>query len=304
MFPATRSIQKEMLPIVDRDGLTKPTIQIIIEECLSAGIEEVCIVVEKDGQGPFREHFRPLTEEETRVFAGKDWAIQAGKRLGEISERISYVEQPSPQGFGHAVYQTKEWVNGESFVLLLGDHIYTTPDRVPSPVAQIIQVAAETSGNVTGVRLDRENEVGVTGIIRGRLRDHAIAADAPGQSYDILALKEKPTPEEARENLRTEGVRDGYYLGHFGIHLFTSEIFESLGYLIANDIRVKNEFQLTSGQELLLRRSLLGEASPYSAAFLNASRWDIGMPDVYLESFAAYGMRGPFADRLKTIVND
>ena len=49
LFPATRSIQKELLPLVDRDGLAKPTIQIIIEECLQSGIEDICIVVGKDG---------------------------------------------------------------------------------------------------------------------------------------------------------------------------------------------------------------------------------------------------------------
>src|SRR5215468_10517780 len=110
MFPATRSIQKELLPLVDRDGLVKPTLQIIIEECLQAGIEEVCIVVERGGQGPFREHFRPLTEDDRRIFASKPQLLATGERLGEIAEHIRYVEQPSPEGFGHAVYQAKDFV--------------------------------------------------------------------------------------------------------------------------------------------------------------------------------------------------
>ena len=76
-FPATRSIQKELLPLVDRDGITKPTIQIILEECFAAGIEEACIVVERGGQGPFREHFRAPTDDERRVFAAKPWADRA-----------------------------------------------------------------------------------------------------------------------------------------------------------------------------------------------------------------------------------
>lgn len=304
MFPATRAIQKELLPLVDRDGLCKPTIQIIVEECLGAGIEEVCIVVERGGQGPFREHFRAFTDDEKRVFEKKPELYAAGERLGKISERISYVEQPSPEGFGHAVYQAKEWVGNESFVLLLGDHVYTTRAGVPSPVAQMITVANETGGSVTGVRLDPESDVSVTGVLKCEPRNSGLAADAPGQSYNILALKEKPTPEEARATLHTAGVQEGYYLCHFGIHLFTSGIFDCLGHLIDNNIRVKNEFQLTSGQELLLERSLSGTGTPYGAVFLDADRWDIGMPDVYLESLTAYGLRGPFAARIKSVTVD
>ena len=304
MFPATRAIQKEMLPLVDLDGLAKPTIQIIVEECLSSGIEEVCIVVERGGSGPFREHFREFTDAERPLFARKPELYLAGERLGEISKRISYVEQPSPEGFGHAVYQAKDWVGDEPFVLLLGDQVYTTRRGVTSPVTQLMATAYETGGSVTGVRLDPESDVAVTGVLRCAARVSTLAADSPGQSYNILALKEKPTPVEARATLRSEGVRNGYYLCHFGIHLFTPEIFDCLGHLIKNDIRVKNEFQLTSGQELLLERSLSGAAPPYSALFVDAERWDIGMPDVYLESLAAYGMRGPFADRLKATVDN
>ncbi len=121
--------------------------------------------------------------------------------------------------------------------------------------------------------------------------------DAPGQIYDILALKEKPTVEEARE-LTTPGVADGWYLAHFGLHLFTADIFSCLGELIERNLRVKNEFQLTSAQELLLQRSLRGDAPPYRAAFLDGARWDTGKPDVYLETLLALAQRGPFAGHL------
>ncbi|MDX1934054.1 MAG: sugar phosphate nucleotidyltransferase [Capsulimonadales bacterium] len=294
MFPATRSIQKELLPLIDRDGLVKPTLQIIIEECLEAGIEEVCIVVERGGQGPFREHFRGFSDDERRVFASKPALLAAGERLGEIAAHLSYVEQPSPEGFGHAVYQARDFVGDEPFLLLLGDHVYTVPDGERSCVAQILNVGAENGGSVTSVRLDPETAVSVTGVVRCRARNPELPADAPGQVYDILALREKPTPAEAKD-FATEGVPEGYYLCHFGLHLFTPEIFDCLGHLIETETRVKNEFQLTSGQELLLRRSLAGEAPPYRAAFLNGTRWDIGMPDVYLETLAAYGRRGPYA---------
>jgi UTP--glucose-1-phosphate uridylyltransferase len=298
MFPATRSIQKELLPLVDADGVVKPTIQVIVEDCVAAGIEQVCIVVEKDGQGPFREHFRPFTDDERRVFAKKPDLLAAGEKLGALSERISYVEQPSPEGFGHAVYQAREFVGDEPFLLLLGDHVYTTPAGVASPVAQLLDIAAESGGSVTSVRLDPEDGVSVTGVLKCEPLKAALPADAPGQLYDILALKEKPTPEEARASLRTPGVPDGFYLAHFGLHLFAPDVFDCLRELIESDTRVKNEFQLTSAQELLLKRAQSGAGPSYRAAYLQGTRWDIGVPDGYLETLAAFGRRGPFAAAL------
>jgi len=296
-FPATRSIQKELLPLVDSDGLTKPTIQIIIEECLASGIEEVCIVVEKDGQKPFRDHFRALTDDEQRVFSSKPWAIEAGDRLAEMEQRITYVEQPAPEGFGHAVYQAKDFAGDEPFLLLLGDHVYTTPPGVAPCVQQLLDIAAREGGSVTSVRLDPESAVSVTGIVKCEPRDKSRPADASGQSFDILALKEKPTVEEAKA-FATPGIPDGYYLCHFGLHLFTPEIFDALGHLIETNTRVKNEFQLTAAQELLLQKSLNGEAPAYRAALLDGTRWDTGVPDGYLETLLALGQRGPFAPHL------
>jgi UTP--glucose-1-phosphate uridylyltransferase len=296
-FPATRSIQKELLPLVDRDGVTKPTIQVILEECFASGIEEVCVVVERDGQGPFREHFRAPTDDERRVFSSKPWAVEQADRLSDMASRLTYVEQPSPEGFGHAVYQAREFVGDEPFLLLLGDHVYTTPTGVPPCVAQILDVGAREGGSVTSVRLDPESGVSVTGVVKCRLRDGQRPADAPGQVYDILALKEKPTPEEAKA-FATPGVPEGWYLCHFGLHLFTPEIFDCLHQLIATDTRVKNEFQLTSAQELLLERSLRGDAPAYRAAFLDGTRWDTGVPDGYLETLLALAQRGPYAAHL------
>jgi UTP--glucose-1-phosphate uridylyltransferase len=296
-FPATRSIQKELLPLVDRDGVTKPTIQVIIEECLVSGIEEICVVVEKNGEGPFREHFRPLEAAERRVFSSKPWALEQADRLADMATRMHYVEQPSPEGFGHAVYQARDWVGDEPFLLLLGDHVYTAPNDTLPCIAQILDVGEKTGGSVTSVLLEPESAVGATGVVKCNPRNPALSATAPGQVYDILALKEKPTAEEARA-LTTPGVADGWYLAHFGLHLFTPEIFACLGELIEGNIRVKDEFQLTSGQERLLQRALAGKAPAYHAAFLNGTRWDTGKPDVYLETLLALAQRGPFAARL------
>ena len=280
MFPATRAIQKEMLPLIDTDGLVKPTIQLIAEACVAAGIEEVCIVVENGGGQAFREHFRAFTDEEKHVFAGKDWLLAEGEKLASLAERITYVEQPSPEGFGHAVFQAKDFAAGEPILLLLGDHVYTG-----DPLGQLLAAGEASGGSVTGVRVEPESGVSVTGIIQGKALGEGL--------YEILALQEKPTVAEVQA-LRTEGLADKTYLGHFGIHLFTSEIFDCLGELIATNTRVKNEFQLTSGQELLWKRN----PDSYRALLVEGERWDIGLPDEYLKTLIKFGRLGPHASVL------
>jgi len=94
----------------------------------------------------------------------------------------------------------------------------------------------------------------------------------------------------------------GFYLCHFGLHLFTPEIFACLGELIETDTRVKNEFQLTSGQAKLLERSQRGEAPPYRAAYLQGERWDIGLPHEYLKTLVAYAKRGPYAEEVNRML--
>src|SRR3712207_4546378 len=115
-FPATRAIQKELLPLVDCDGITKPTMQIIVEECLASGIEDICLVVAKGDAEPFQRHFSRLSEEERRIFRNKEWALAQADALRRMQERITYVEQPAPEGYGNAVYQAREFVGDEPFL--------------------------------------------------------------------------------------------------------------------------------------------------------------------------------------------
>src|SRR5437660_11440660 len=94
MFPATTTIQKEMLPLMDRDGICKPAIQIIIEEALDSGIDEVCLVVNRHNRPQIESHFRALPAEEMRLFKGKDWALLQEARIQQIASRLTFVEQP------------------------------------------------------------------------------------------------------------------------------------------------------------------------------------------------------------------
>ena len=106
-YPASTAVQKEMFPLVDRDGLTKPVIQIIGEEAIDSGIEQICIITQPGEEGLYREYFRRLDDEMVKSFRGKDWAILESEKLGAFGERLHFAEQHTPEGFGHAVYQAK-----------------------------------------------------------------------------------------------------------------------------------------------------------------------------------------------------
>src|SRR4029450_2077665 len=80
-YPASTAVQKEMFPLGDRDGLTKPVVQIIGEEGIDSGIEEICIVTQPGEEAAYRDYFRRMTDLELSGFKGKDWAILASEKL-------------------------------------------------------------------------------------------------------------------------------------------------------------------------------------------------------------------------------
>src|SRR5438094_10379382 len=97
-YPASSAVQKEMFPLVDRDGLTKPVIQIIGEEALGSGIEEICIITQPGEEKRYREYFKSLGEDMLKTFRGKDWALLESEKLGAFGRRLSFAEQHNPEG--------------------------------------------------------------------------------------------------------------------------------------------------------------------------------------------------------------
>src|ERR1051325_7325416 len=131
LYPASWAIAKGMFPLVDRDGVSKTVIQIIVEEAVDSGIEQVCLVVRPGQAAQYRSYFRALDEQERSAFRGKDWALRESQKLSALGERLHFAEQSSPQGFGHAVLQARAFAGQEPVLVMLGDHIYIsqTKDR-------------------------------------------------------------------------------------------------------------------------------------------------------------------------------
>src|SRR5437764_2998229 len=281
-YPASTAVQKEMFPLVDRDGLTKPVIQIIAEEAIDSGIEQICIVTQPGEEPLYREYFKRLDDQAIQRFRGKDWAILESEKLGAFGERMHFAEQASPEGFGHAVYQAKRFVGNEPFLLLLGDHVYIS-DVKDRCARQLIKIYEQYMLDaVTGVQPTLERLLHLFGTIRGEPVDPAKGI------YRAQLIIEKPSIELAREKLATPGMPAGNYLAHFGMHVFSPRIFDSLEHLIKNNIREKNEIQLTAAQEHLRQQT----AGKYWAVVSQGQRYDTGIPYGLMETQLALALTG------------
>ncbi len=114
-YPASDTVQKAMLPLVDRDGLTKPVLQIIAEEAQESGIEEICVVAAPGDEAVYRNHFRNYAANLRSTYRDIDWAEEQARRLVELEQRLQFAVQPDAEGYGHAVWCARSFVAGAAF---------------------------------------------------------------------------------------------------------------------------------------------------------------------------------------------
>lgn len=284
-YPASSAVQKEMFPMVDRDGLAKPVIQIIGEEAIAAGVEEICIVTQPGEEQHYRDYFRRMNDETLRAFKGKDWAIEASEKLHDFGQRLHFVSQDSPEGYGHAVYQARKFVGDDPYLLMLGDHIYISANGDTCATQLINKYNNSEFEAMSAVQATPSHLLHLFGTLRGEVIDMARGI------YRVSAIHEKPSEEYAAANLRTVGLPPNLYLCHFGMHVFPPAIFEAIEHHIRNNIREKNEIQLTSSQEYM-RETLLGDGERYGACTIDGQRFDTGIPYGLMESQLALALSG------------
>lgn len=263
-YPASDTVQKAMLPLVDRDGLTKPLIQIIAEEAFESGIEEICIVTAPGDDAIYRKHFRAYGETLLQHFKGIAWAEEQAGRLGGLEQRLRFAVQPAPEGYGHAVWCARAFVGGEPFLLLLGDHLYVSGEARRC-AQQLLDLAAAEECSVFAVQATREHLITRYGTIGGR------RVTGKPHVYEVEKVIEKPTPSLAETELQILGLRAGYYLCFFGMHVLTPAIFEILDEHVRNNHRVGGEIQLTPAQNDLAQREKV------LALETKGTRYDIGV---------------------------
>ena len=189
--------------LVDRDGLTKTALRIIVEEILAAGIDEICVVICPGDQ--------------------KAYEAAAGGHAG----RLRFVEQAEPRGYGHAVFCGRDFVDGKPFLLLVGDHLYVSGSQKRS-AQQLVEIAGAESCSVSAVQATHESKLPYYGAVGGHL-----VAGRKGL-YEVSQVLEKPTPTEAEQKLIVPGLRAGHYLCFFGMHVLSPAVMNLLAEEIAS----------------------------------------------------------------------
>jgi UTP--glucose-1-phosphate uridylyltransferase len=195
-----RTIPLQMF--VDRDGVQKSALQILIEEALSTAVEEIGVVIAPGDR--------------------KAYSDAAGDHAG----RLVFLEQEAPRGYGNALYSAKGFTAGEPFLHLVSDHLAISTGHKRC-AQQLVDMAAAESCCVSAVQPTRESMLPFFGTVGGR------RVPKRTDLYEVETVSEKPTPTEAEQSLLIPGLRAGFYLCFFGMHVLTAGVMEILGELDA-----------------------------------------------------------------------
>ena len=273
LFPATKATKKEMFPIIDRDGVAKPAILLIVEEALDAGLEEVIIVVQEDDLEDFRSFFNTqVSIENYNKLSSR--SQEYARRILEMGRHVTFVIQPAQEGFGHAIYTTREAIGDEPFLLMLGDHIYRSNGE-NSCARQLLDAYQQHGINVLGLRRTPESQIANFGTVAGVWLEEE-------RLLSVTEFAEKPTVDYARTNLRVPGLCEDEYLTVFGQYIIKPKLFEYLEEHIANNVRERGEFQLTSALDML--RQEYG----FLGLVMDGRRYVIGLPQYYLDTLQSF----------------
>jgi UTP--glucose-1-phosphate uridylyltransferase len=263
MLPATRVIPKEILPVVDR-----PAIQIVVEEAIASGIEEVVIVV-SPGRSLVLDHFAPVPHLERYLAERGKLDMLAEVRSIATMARITRVDQNQPLGLGHAVLQARAAIGNEPFAVILPDDIF---DSEPPCLRQLLDVAEAREAPVVALMRVAPQDISKYGIVEASLAGERL--------HRLTGMVEKPVLSEAPSDFAIVGR-----------YVLTSEIF---GMLAEGKPGAGGEIQLTDG---LL--ALSGRRPMYGYEFAG-TRYDLGDRLGLLTAQIGFGLKRPdLADRLR-----
>ncbi len=255
-LPATKVVPKELLPIVD-----KPSIQYIMEEVASAGIEGVILITGRE-KGSIEDHFDTSVELENHL--EKKGRTDLLKLVREIADMVTLVSvrQKEPLGLGHAILCAKRVVGNEPFAVLLGDDLIDA--RTPC-IRQMMEIYQDLDGALVAIQKIPKSETHLYGIIQGKKVRERL--------YAVEDLVEKPEKGTAPSNLAI-----------IGRYILPPQIFEILE-RVKPDRR--GEIQLTDGLKELQK-----EAPIYGYEFIG-DRYDAGDKWGYLQANLSYGLKHP-----------
>lgn len=253
--------RQRMLPLqtlIDRDGEEKSVLQILVEEVVSAGVEEIGVVVHPGDE--------------------RAYADTAGENAG----RLHFVFQQEPLGYGHAIHCAADFVGDDAFLHLVGDHLYVSRQE-RSCARQLVDLARAEECAVSVVQPTRESLLPYYGALG--------ASRIPGRQglYRVEKVMEKPTPTQAEQELLVPGLRAGHYLCFFGMHVLKPTVIETLGALAVDG---------WEGITLAAALDALAGREQYLALEEDAWRYDVGVKYGLLTAQMALALSGRDRDEV------
>ncbi len=265
-LPATKTMPKEMLPLVDR-----PIIQYAVEEAVASGIEQVILVTAR-GKTAMVDHFDVDVELETFLEDRGKIEQLAAVRHASTLVRLGAIRQGPPLGLGHAVLITRDLVGDQPFAVVLGDDVI---DADPPAIRQLIDVFEKVQGPVLAVERVPMDQISRYGVVDAEPLGDGI--------YRINDLVEKPPREEAPSDL-----------GIIGRYVLTPDIFDVLANVREDRT---GEIQLTNGLRALLQQR------PLYACEVKGTRHDTGNKLGFLQATVYFALQRPdVAEPLKAYI--
>lgn len=254
-LPATKAQPKEMLPIVDT-----PTIQYIVEEAISSGIEDIIIVTGRNKRA-IEDHFDRSVELEMFLErSAKEELLEMVRGIADMVD-IYYVRQKEALGLGHAIYSARKFIGNEPFAVLLGDDVIYS--EVPC-LRQMMNIYERHGASLVGVQQVPLEDTSKYGIVDGELFGDRL--------YRARDLVEKPRPEDSPATR----------LAIMGRYILNPEIFDILEHLEPGK---GGEIQLTDG---LRELSKLQEIMAYD---FEGRRYDVGDKLGFVQATIEYALR-------------
>ncbi|PWU12618.1 MAG: UTP--glucose-1-phosphate uridylyltransferase [Verrucomicrobia bacterium] len=245
--------------LVDRDGATKTALRILVEEILSAGIEEIVIVICPGDEAAY--------------------STAAGRQKGQIT----FIEQKGSAGYGQAVWCAREFTAAQHFLLLVGDHLYVSGSQKRS-AQQLVEIAGAENCAVSAVQATHESKLPYYGAVGGRL-----VAGRKGL-FEVTQVLEKPTPTEAEQKLIVPGLRAGHYLCFYGMHVLGPAAMD----LLESEISRGGNRPVSLSATL----DKLAQRERYLACELQGHRYDIGVKYGLLTAQLALALDGNDRDEV------
>ena len=255
LLPNTKSIPKEMLPLVD-----KPVLQYIVEEAVAAGVEEILIITNR-GKSPIEDYFDYAPDLEARLLSdGKEKEARTVREVADMAD-VYFLRQKETKGLGHAIWRAKSFVGNEPFGILLGDDIMLSETPV---LKQLVNAAEANHCSAIAIREFPGEEICKYSSVK-------LEEKLSDRVYRIGDMNEKPTMAERLSNYAI-----------MGRYVLTPAIFD----ILANTAPGRNnEIQLTDGMKQLCH------IEPMCAVDFEGRRYDTGNLKGYLESIIDFALK-------------